>query len=142
MKTLANCKPTEFLKQTNRIKKATEKWLTATDIMAIRRNMPELEVPDLDASVEEKARIMAENKQKRDAQVRANVSQILDNILDKHPDETLELLALVCFVEPKDVDDHTIDEYLTAITEMINNEAVLGFFTSLARWGVTNTSAV
>lgn len=139
MKTLANCKPTEFLKQTNRIKKAAEKWLTATDIMAIRRIMPELEVPDLDASVEEKARIMAENKQKRDAQVRANVSQILDNILDKHPDETLELLALVCFVEPKDVDDHTIDEYLTAITEMINNEAVLGFFTSLARWGVTNT---
>lgn len=142
MKTLANCKPTEFLKRTNRIKKAAEKWLTATDIMAIRRNMPELEVPDLDASVEEKARIMAENKQKRDAQVRANVSQILDNILDKHPDETLELLALVCFVEPKDVDDHTIDEYLTAITEMINNEAVLGFFTSLARWGVMNTSDV
>lgn len=140
MKTLANCKPTEFLKQTNRVKKAAEKWMKATDVMAIRNNLPDLEVPDLDASVEERARIMAENKKRRDAQVRKNVSKILDNILEEHPEETLELLALVCFVEPKDVDNHTMAEYLTAITEMMNDEAVLGFFTSLARWGVTNTS--
>ena len=65
---------------------------------------------------------------------------MLDAILEKHPDETLELLALLCFVEPKDVDKHTMDEYLTAITEMITNSAVIGFFTSLQRLGLTSIS--
>lgn len=37
MKNLANCTPSEFLKQTNKIKKSVEKWLKATDIMEIRK---------------------------------------------------------------------------------------------------------
>ena len=42
MKNLANCKPSEFLVQTNKIRKSVEKWLTVTDIMNIRRTQPEL----------------------------------------------------------------------------------------------------
>ena len=42
MKNLANCKPSEFLVQTNRIRKSVENWLTVTDILNIRRNQPEL----------------------------------------------------------------------------------------------------
>ncbi len=138
MKNLANCKPSEFIKQTNKIRKATEKWLDFTGVLEIRKNMPEMEVPSLDASVEEKARIMAENQKKRDEQMRKNLSAMLDAIMDEHPDETLELLALLCFVEPKDVDNHTVSEYLEAITEMITDEAVVGFFTSLAQLGLMN----
>ena len=37
MKNLANCTPTEFLKQTSKIKRSAEKWLKVTDIMAIRK---------------------------------------------------------------------------------------------------------
>lgn len=140
MKTLANCKPSEFLKQTNRIKKATEKWLKLTDIMNIRRNAPELKEAPLDADVETKAKIFTENKKLIAEQSLKNLSLILDAMLDKYPDETLELLALICFVDPEHVDDHKMSEYLEAITEMLNDEAVLGFFTSLARWGLTNTS--
>jgi S-DNA-T family DNA segregation ATPase FtsK/SpoIIIE len=51
----------------------------------------------------------------------------------------LDLLALACFVEPKDVDEHTMEEYMVALTEMMNNKAVNGFFTSLVRWGQTST---
>ena len=39
LKTLANCKPSEFLKQTNKIRKAAAEWLTATDILEIKSGL-------------------------------------------------------------------------------------------------------
>lgn len=121
MKNLANCKPSEFLKQTNKIRKSVSKWLTDTDIMNIRKRTSD--IPD-DATEEERARAKLE-------QAKKNTSAMLDAILDEHPDETLELLALLCFVEPENVDDHTITEYLEAFNELMNDKAVLSFFTSL-----------
>lgn len=140
MKNLANCKPSEFLKQTSRIRKAAEKWLTDTDIMNIRKNVPELEIIPPGADEETRKRLIEENSRRMSEQSSKNLSKMLDAIMDEHPDETLELIALLCFVEPKKVDDHTVDEYLEAITEMISNQAVVGFFTSLAQLGLMNTS--
>lgn len=142
MKNLANCKPTEFLKQTNRIRKAVEKWLTMTDIMNIRKNMPDFEDIDEGLSVEETEKAIKRNQKKKYEQAKTNLSRILDAVLEEHPDETLELMALMCFVEPKDVDKHTMDEYFTELTEMITNQAVIGFFTSLVRLGQMNISDV
>ena len=139
MKNLATCKPSEFLRQTNRIKKAAEKWLTETDILNIRKNLPKLETIDKDADVEERNRIFEANQKKARKQMLENTSKILDAIMEDHPDETLELIALLCFVEPQNVDDYTVEEYLTAITEMLSSKAVIGFFTSLAQWGLTST---
>lgn len=139
MKTLASCTPTEFLIQTNRIRKSVEKWLKATDIMNIRKNVPQLNIPE-GATQEEVNRIMAEHKEKLSAQVKINFSKILDAILADHPQETLELLSLICFIEPEDMDNHKISEYLIGITEILNDDAVLGFFTSLMRLEQTNTS--
>jgi len=139
MKNLATCKPSEFLRQTNRIKKAAEKWLTETDILNIRKNLPKLETIDKDADVEERNRIFEANQKKARKQMLENTSKILDAIMEDHPDETLELIALLCFVEPKDVDNYTVEEYLTSVTEMLTNKAVIGFFTSLAQWGLTST---
>lgn len=139
MKTLANCKPTEFLKQTNRIKKSVEKWLTDTDILNIRKATvePAKILPDM--GKEEKKAAFEDFRARREAKVRENLSKILDAVLDEHPDETLEVLALVCFVEPEDVDNHTMSDYLAAITEMLADESVMGFFTLLARLGLQNT---
>ena len=139
MKNLATCKPSEFLKQTNRIKKAAEKWLNDTDILNIRKNLPKLETIDKNADVEERNRIFEANQKKARKQMLENTSKILDAIMEDHPDETLELIALLCFVEPKDVDNYTVEEYLTSVTEMLTNKAVIGFFTSLAQWGLTST---
>lgn len=121
MKNLANCKPSEFLTQTNKIRKSVSKWLTDTDIMNIRKRMPE--IPDT-ASEEERKKALEE-------QVNENFNAILDAILEEHPDETLELLALLCFVEPGHVDDHEVTEYLESFNELANNKVVLDFFTSL-----------
>lgn len=142
MKNLATCKPTEFVRQTNRIRKAAEKWLKVTDIMNIRSNLPKLEEITNDMSEAERAEAIRENSRRRTAQIRKNLTAMLDAILEEHPDETLELLALICFVEPKDIDEHTMDEYIESITEMMSNQAVVGFFTSLERLGLMNTSAV
>lgn len=121
MKNLANCKPSEFLRQTNKIRKSVSKWLTDTDVINIRKRMPD--IPD-DATEEEKERATLE-------QVKVNANDMLDAILDEHPDETLELLALLCFVEPSHVDDYRVTDYLEAFNEIINDKAVLSFFTSL-----------
>lgn len=140
MKNLANCKPSEFLRQTNRIKKSVERWLTVTDVLNIRKTLPEL-VPVMDRmSSEERKKIDKENQRRTREQSMENLSRMLDAILDEHPEETLELLALLCFVEPQDVDNHTMDEYLTAVGEMISNQAVISFFTSLAQLGLMDIS--
>ena len=132
MKNLANCKPSEFLKQTNKIRKSAEKWLKVTDIMNIRRRMPK-GMPELsaDLSQDETEAVIAKRNEMMAAQVMENTNAILDSLLDKHPDETLELLALACFIEPEDVDNHTVSEYLRAITELVQDEAVRDFFTFL-----------
>lgn len=130
MKNLANCKPSEFLRQTVKIKKAAEKWLKLTDIMNIRRNVPEL---PKDMPIVEKNKRLAEIG-------RENVSKMFDAIAEKHPDETMELLALCCFVEPENVDDHEIAEYLDSFAELIANESVRNFFTSLMNLGLINIS--
>lgn len=139
LKTLATCKPSEFLRQTNRIKKSAQKWLTDTDILNIRRRMPTLETVPIDATVEDKAAIFARNKKLTQEQARKNISAMLDAILEMHPDETLELLGLCCFVEPENVDDYTVGEYLTAFNSLINDKAVIDFFTSLASLAQTST---
>ena len=138
MKNLANCKPSEFLKQTVRIKKSAEKWMDATQIMKIRETVPDMKLIDEDMDDAEKSKILAENRKARKKQQRKNLSKIFDAMMDDNAEGTLELLALVCFVEPENVDDHTIDEYLQAVSEMLSNEAVVGFFTSLAKWGLLN----
>lgn len=139
MKTLANCKPSEFLRQTNRIKKAVEKYVKDINLQGIRAKMPELKTIPIEASTDERAAIIKENNKRLKEQSMKNLSEILDAAMDKFPEETLEILALVCFVEPEHVDDHSVAEYLSALAEIMNDEAVVNFFTSFLRWGQMNT---
>ena len=126
MKNLSNCKPSEFLKQTFKIKKFVENWLDLTGIMEIRKRMPD--IPE-DATDDDKKKLTYEQAVK-------NASAMLDVILGEYPDETLELLGLLCFVEKEDIDNHTIAEYLRAFKELITNEDVVDFFTSLVNLGL------
>ena len=132
MKNLAKCKPSEFLAQSNKIRKAVSEWLTLTDILNIRQQKPKFEI---DMTDEERERLTAE-------QVQKNLNEMLDQILEEHAEETLNVLALMCFVNPKDVDEHPMDEYIEAFNELISNQTVINFFVSLARLGQTNTSGV
>ena len=130
MKTLANCKPSEFLIQTNKIRKSVFNWLTVTDVLNIRKRTP---IMDSSISEEEKKRRISD-------QIKKNLNDMLDSILDNHPMETIELLALLCFIDPKEADDHPMSDYLGAIAEMIADEAVMSFFVSLVKLDQRTTS--
>lgn len=127
LKNLANCSPREFLTQTNKIRKSVSKWLTAMDIKDIRRRRPTITDDMSDREKED-----ATNKQVLD-----NLNAILDQALEKHPDETLEVLALMSFVDPKDVNKYSMSQYLASFNEVLQDENVMSFFTSLLNM-VTN----
>lgn len=127
-KNLTNCTPTEFLQQTNKIRKSVEKWLKITDISNIRKEAPTLlEIPE-GATDEEKAEIQAKNKRLAAEQAKANISRILDAAMEEHAKETLEILALAAFVDPKNVDDYPMSFYFKTFAAIISDEDTMAFF--------------
>lgn len=126
VKSLANCKPSEFLKQTNKIKKYVEKWFKVTGIPDIRKHLPD--IPE-GATKEERDKLIKEQSAK-------NLSAMFDAALEEHPEETLGILALCCFIPVEEADNVGMDYYINALTDMIESEAVQRFFTSLVRLGL------
>ena len=133
MKNLATCKPSEFVAQTAKIKTAISNWIDAIDLMKIRAIQPKFEVLPIDATPEQRAEVIKKNAEIQRKQTMSNLNKILDNMLVEHPQETLEVLALCCFVEPEHVDDHTVDEYFECILELVQSKSVTNFFTLLAQ---------
>ena len=137
-KTLANCKPSEFVAQTAKIKKAVKHWMDLTKIAEIRSQKPVYESFQPGATAEEKKAVIERNAAAQKKQAMENFSQIVDEMLEKHPEETLKVLALCCFVEPENVDDYPMSEYLRSMMELFNDESVLSFFTLLVQLGNKN----
>jgi len=133
MKNLATCTPSEFIAQTAKIKNAVANWLDVTQINKIRAQVPAYKVAPKNATAEQKAEVIRENALIKKEQAISNLNEIFEQVLVEHPTETLEVLALVCFVEPEDVDNHTMDEYLDCVMQMAQNKSVLSFFSLLAQ---------
>lgn len=131
MKTLASCAPSEFLKQTVKLRKAASRWLRDTDIINIRKRIPVFTKVPENATQEQKEKIVVENKRLADDQALKNINAMMEAAFEHYPDETLEVLALCCFIEPEHVDDHPISFYLSAFTEIMSDKSVMDFFTSL-----------
>lgn len=130
MKTLANCNPREFLVQTSKIRKRAADWLGKTHILEIREKKP---VYAEGMTEDEKQEAMRQ-------QVKANLNEMLDSMLDEYPNETADLLGLLCFIDPDDLDNHRMVEILKAVTDVISDKDVLDFFISLMQLGQRNTS--
>lgn len=139
MKTLATCKPTEFITQTLKIKELAEVWLKDTGIMDIRRRLPELKKIESGMTLEERKAVLEGNKNLLREQSNKNLSDILNAVLKKEPIKSLQLLALCCFVEPENVDDNPMEYYLDAIAELVGNTSVVNFFISLVQLGQITT---
>lgn len=133
MKNLATCKPSEFVAQTAKIKDAVANWVEVIDLISIRATQPKYKTIPIDATADERKAIILENAEIEKKQAMENVSKLLDNMLAVHPQETLKILALCCFVEPENVDDYPMDEYLGCIMEMIQNKHVMSFFSLLVQ---------
>ena len=128
MKNLSNCKPSEFLAQTIKIKNLVRDWLDATKIMDIRKNFSQV---DKNLSAEERTNAIVN-------QALSNWSDMLDRMFIDNAEKTLALIALVNFIEPEHVDDYEMGDYLQSISELLSDSRVLSFFTSLVRLNQQN----
>ena len=138
MKNLANCKPSEFLAQTFKIKKSVQEWLDVIEIAQIKKKMP-VGIIKLDGlSGEDRANAIAANKKLMEAQMKKNLGELLDRMLSENAEKTLEVLALCCFVEPAEVDNYPMGEYLESIGELLSDKGVLSFFISLVQLAQTD----
>lgn len=141
MKTLANCTPKEFFVQTNKIRKSVEIWLKDTNILGIRARKPDFApMVKEDMTKDELAEAINKRKEAFAEQAKRNAFDMIEAAMEKYPDETIEIMALVCFIEPSEANNYPMSEYLANITEIISDKAVLDFFMSLASLGVSNTS--
>ena len=128
MKNLSNCKPSEFLAQTIKIKNLVRDWLDATKIMDIRKNFSQV---DKNLTAEERTNAIVN-------QALSNWSDMLDRMFVDNAEKTLALIALVNFVEPERVDDYEMGDYLQSIGELLGDSRVISFFTSLVRLNQQN----
>lgn len=138
VKTLANCLPSEFLAQTFMIAEKAEKWLNDIDIKGILSRKTEIKEFPQDASEEEKEAIRTQNREAIRAQTRKNLMDALRAAMVTHSKETVEILALCCFIEPKDAENYKPSYYMAAFTSLISDKDVIDFFVSLAQLGQMN----
>lgn len=134
-KNLATCTGVEFLVQTNKIRHAVQDWLKATNALELRKRKAQGKKSiTKDMSPEEKQAINEENARLDREQAKRNISDILDVCLQDNPVKTLQLLAMMCFVEPKDAEKVQVTELLENFGQMMGDAGVLRFFTSLLKW--------
>lgn len=131
MKTLANCSPVEFLRQTNKIRHAAAGFMKETGVLELRKRRPELTGKETDA----------EKKAALDKQARKNLSDMADLLMDANAEKTAELLGMLCFVEPEDVVKAKGIDFLAPAIELLNSRPVMDFLLSLSKLEQTITDA-
>lgn len=136
MKNLSNCSNVEFLKQCNKIRHQVQSWLKDTGVLEIRKRTCEL-VPVTDNMTDaDRIKAETENELRIQAQAKRNISDMLDVALDKNAEKTLELVGLMCFLTPEETSKTKAFKLLREFAEMLNDEDVLGFFSSLMKSGL------
>ena len=123
MKTLANCSPREFMRQTVLMRQPVAKWLKDTGIPELRKRMPE---GYDDMTPEERTQAVQKQSLK-------NISDMLFAAFEKDEEGTLTVLAMCCFTPVEKVNDHPMTEYMKAVLDMFKNEVVRDFFTFLVQ---------
>jgi hypothetical protein len=123
MKTLANCTPVEFLKQTNKIRHSVGDLFEKAGIQAIRKRKPEFTGEE---TAEEKKELLRK-------QAFENTSAILDALMEENAEKTAEVLAMMCFVEPEEMDNYAGVDFVKPAIELFANKAVTDFLLQLAK---------
>lgn len=130
MKTIANLSGVEFLRAINRTRHAVEKLLSVTGVLNIRKNVPNFtgnETPEEKAEMER-------------AQVKKNLNDMLDSLLETHPEETYECIMALCVREEGEPEPDGI-ELIMAAFSLISDKRVLDFLSQLGKSGLIGTEA-
>lgn len=123
MKTLANCAPVEFLRQTNKIRHSAGKLLNKSGVLEIRKRQPMFTGEETEE----------ERKEKINDQAKKNLDEMLDILLETDPEGTVQLMGMLCFMEPEEALAANGLELFGAAMELLNSKAVIGFLSSLMR---------
>lgn len=130
MRTIANLTGPEFLRAVNRTRHAVEKLLAATGVMKIRKNVPNFtgkETPEEKAEMER-------------AQVKKNLNDMLDSLLETHPEETYECIMALCVRDEGEPEPDGV-ELIMAAFSLISDKRVLDFLLQLGKSGLFDTEA-
>lgn len=130
MKTIANLNGVEFLRALNRTRHAVEKLMKATDVLKIWKKNPKF-------SGKETAEQKHEMQKK---QLKQNLSDALDTLLEKHPEATYECIMALCVLEDGEPEPDGIELVMAAFS-LISDKRVLDFLLQLGKSGLINTEA-
>lgn len=130
MRTIANLNGVEFLRAINRTRHAVEKLMKVTDVQTIWKKNPTFtgeETPE------------EQHKMARE-QIKKNLNDILDTLLEKHPEETFECIMALCVRDEGEPEPDGI-ELMMAAFDLIADGRVLAFLFKLGKSGLITTEA-
>ena len=130
MKTIANLNGVEFLKAINRTRHAVEKLMTVTDILTIWKKNPKYKGNETNEQKHEMAR----------NQIKKNLNDMLDTLLEKHPEETYQCIMALCVLEDGEPEPDGIELCMAAF-DLIADKRVLDFLFKLGKSGLINTES-
>ena len=130
MKTIANLNGVDFLRAINRTRHAVEKLMKVTDVLGIWKKNPTFKG---DETQEEKLEMARD-------QVKKNLNDILDTLLEKHPEETYECIMALCVQEEGEPEPDGI-ELVMAAFNLISDKRVVDFLLQLGKSGLIATEA-
>lgn len=143
MKTIANLNGVEFLRAINRTRHAVEKLMKVTDVLSIWKKNPTFKGNETETEKLEMQR----------NQLKKNLNDMLDTLLERHAEETYELIMAMCIWEPVPavIDEETNEiiipakdepdgiDLVIAAFELIADKRILDFLLQLAKSGLFAT---
>ena len=130
MRTIANLSGVEILRAINRTRHAVEKLMKKTDVLTIWRKNPTFtgkETPE-------------ERHEKQRKQLKQNLNDMLDALLEKHPEETYECIMALCVRDEGEPEPDGIEMVMAAFN-LISDKRVLDFLLRLGKSGLIATEA-
>ena len=130
MKTIANLNGVEFLRAINRTRHAVEKLVKVTDVLNIWKKNPTFTGEETPEERHEIAR----------NQIKQNLNDVLDSLLENHPEETYECIMALCVREEGEPEPDGI-ELIMAAFNLISDQRVMDFLLQLGKSGLFATEA-
>ena len=125
MRTIANLSGVEFLRAINRTRHSVGELMTVTDLMRIWKKMPTFTGNETPEERHKMAR----------KQLFKNLSEILDELLDTHAEETYKCIMAMCILDEGEPEPDGIALGMAAFS-LIGDKRVLDFLLQLGKSGL------
>ena len=129
MRTIANLNGVEFLRAINRTRHAVEKLMKVTDVLSIWKKNPTFSGKE---TAEEKLEMQRN-------QLKQNLNDMLDVLLEKHAEVTYECIMAMCVLDDGEEPDGIA--LVMAAFNLIADKRILDFLLQLGKSGLFGMDA-